>query len=169
MWFSPNKAHIFSQTENAFSVDSGHANLSYTTGLGGGWRECYNDWLAGFWTTVYSAEHSCSPNFAIDVSGKQIFDTQRFDLCGLLQVYKMMALRHVTTTIHHTCLVSKKKLFTVTSDDVCSVRVGGVRGDDVSTGPGSSLLGTMTVDGGSERRERATGLLGSGLLVPTRV
>ena len=39
----------------------------------------------------------------------------------------------------------------------------------MSTGPGSSLLGTMTVDGGSERRERATGLLGSGLLVPTRV
>ena len=36
----------------------------------------------------------------------------------------------------------------------------------MSTGPGSSLPGTMTVDGGSERRERATGLLGSGLLVP---
>ena len=30
MWFSPNKAHIFSQTEilNAFSVDSGHANVT---------------------------------------------------------------------------------------------------------------------------------------------
>ena len=58
----------------------------------------------------------------------------------------------------------QKKLFTVTCDYVCSVHVSGVCGDDVSTGPGSSLPGTMTVDGGSERRERATGLLGSGLV-----
>ena len=26
--------------------------------LGGGWRESYTDWLAWFWTTVCSAEHS---------------------------------------------------------------------------------------------------------------
>ena len=25
---------------------------------GGGWRETYNDWLAWFWTTVYSAEYN---------------------------------------------------------------------------------------------------------------
>ena len=28
MWFSPNKAHILSETENVFSVDSGHVNLT---------------------------------------------------------------------------------------------------------------------------------------------
>ena len=27
-------------------------------GLGGGWRESYSDWLAWFWTTIYSTEHS---------------------------------------------------------------------------------------------------------------
>ena len=35
---------------------SGNSNfLKY---CGGGWRESYNDWLAWFWTTIYSAEHS---------------------------------------------------------------------------------------------------------------
>ena len=48
---------------------------------------------------------------------------------------------------------SKQKLFKVQCDDVCSVHGGGVRGgvhdDDISTGPGSFLPGTMTADGGS--------------------
>ena len=37
-------------------------------------------------------------------------------------------------------------MFAVKHDDVCSIRRGGVRGDDLSTSPGSSLPGTMTVD-----------------------
>ena len=44
-----------------------------------------------------------------------------------------------------------KKLFIVQCNDVCSARRDGVHGNDsdVSTSPGSSLPGTMTVDGES--------------------
>ena len=37
---------------------------------------------------------SCTPNFAADVFGVTNF-TQRFDQGGLLQVYKIVAYRHV--------------------------------------------------------------------------
>ena len=45
-----------------------------------------------------------------------------------------------------------KQLFIVQCDDICSARRDGVHGndsDDVSMGPGSSLPGTITVDGES--------------------
>ena len=41
----------------------------------------------------------------------------------------------------------QKIIIIVQHDDVCSIHGGGVHGDGVSMGPGSSLQGTMTADG----------------------